>query len=128
MRPVCYLTALFVCAPVVAHAALPLQEACRRLHAGLSEEVRLLSEVRDADSAQKTVEPLSRVVRELAALRDEVDEDELWRFINDDPNTMQQLLRLIEALALHLQMLEMSNCFGNTQLMELLQPFLSPAS
>lgn len=128
MRPTCYLSALCFSVPALLAAEVSEQEAYRCLQEGLRAEVQLLAGVLDAASAQAAVEPLSRVISELAALNSRVDERELWRYIDNTPNLKQALIEDTENLFVQLQRLEKAQCFHCSALQDLLAPMLSPAS
>lgn len=128
MRVPCYLTALVFCLQPALFAAVTEQDAYARISEGLREEVRLLTGVTDAESARAAVEPLRRTMHTLAALNDEVDERELWRYIDNTPNLKQPLIEEMERLFVQLQRLEKAECYHCEPLQELLAPLLSPAS
>lgn len=128
MRPICYFSALFMSVPALLASEATEQDAYRRLCSGLREEVQLLSGIVDEPSAQSAVEPLRRVVSELAAMNDTVDENELWRYIDNTPDVKQTLIEQIELLFVQLQRLEEEQFYHSESLQEVLAPLLKPAS
>lgn len=128
MRTACYLSTLLLCTPAICADSAPEQDTYRKLCDGLREEVRLLSGIRDEATAQAAVEPLSRVIRELAALNDTADERELWRYIDNTPDIKQVLTEQIELLFVQYQRLEAAECYHCAPLQELLASALNPAA
>lgn len=114
--------------PAALHAATTEQEAYRQIADGLREEVQLLSGISDAATAQAAVEPLRQVIRKLAALNDEVDEREFWRYIDNTPDLKQPLIEEMERFFVQLRRMEEAKCFGCTPLRKLLEPMFRPAA
>lgn len=107
--------------------AVPEQDICHRLVQGLHEEVRLLSSIGDEASAESAVEPLCRVMQQLDALHSQVNEDELWLYIDNTPGIKQPLIEEIERLFVQLQRLEDAEFYGSKTLQEALEPLLNGA-
>lgn len=128
MRPELYLSALIISTPAALYAQQSEEAVYRQLAAGLQEEVRLLSGIVDQDTAQAAMEPLRKVVEALAALNSQINEKELWRYIENTPDIKQPLIEEVERLFVQLQRLEKAKCFHHTELQQLLAPMLNPAS
>lgn len=128
MRPALFLSALFFSIPAALCADMTEHEAYTQIAEGLRAEVRLLTSIVDAASAQETLPQLSRVIAELAALNSRVDERELWRYIDNTSGLKQPLIEETELLFVQLKRLEQARFFGNARLGKLLRPMLSPAS
>lgn len=122
----------FLLAATITGAALPAlsapaeQAVCDRLAAGLRDEVQLLSGITDNASADAAAQPLARVLADLAALNAQVDEKELWLYIDNTPGIKQPLLEEIERLFVQLQRLEKAEFFHSRELSRLLTPIVTP--
>lgn len=104
------------------------QDVYGQLAEGLRQEVQLLSGISDAGSAQAALPALEQVIRTLAALNEQMDEKQLWRYIDNTPGLKQPLIEEIERLFVQLQRLEKAQFFGSEELHDLLRPMLSSAS
>lgn len=103
-------------------------EVYLKLAEGLQRQVQLLGSIVDAATAQDAIEPLERVVAELAALNKAMSERQLWNYLENTPDIKQPLLDTIEQLFLELRRLESEGCFGNKKLQGILAPMLTPAA
>ena len=101
-------------------------EAYAQLAAGLRREVQLLSSITNADSAAAAVEPLSKLLQEFAKLNSDVDEKELWLYIDNTPDLKQPLIEEIERLFVQLQRLEIAKFYNCAPLKKLLAPIITP--
>ena len=128
MRPALYLTALIISVPTALHAQLAEDAAYRQLAAGLQQEVQLLASVVDKASAEAALQPLARVMAELKGLNSEVNERDLWRYIENTPDLKQPLIEVTEQLFVELQRLEKARFFQHNGLKKLLAPMLNPAA
>ena len=128
MRRALYLSALAVSIPAAFGAQLAEQDAYRQLASGLREEVRLLSGITDAATAAAAVEPLRLVLRQLSELQAQVDERELWRYIENTPDLKQPLIEETERLFVQMQRLEKAACYHHAPLQKLMAPLFNPAS
>lgn len=107
--------------------AMTEADACRALSEGLQREVELLASVQDADSAAQAVAPLGEVLRALAVLRDETDDNALWNYIDSTDEVKPVLMAGIRRLSVQFSRLEKARFYGCRELMQLLAPQLNPA-
>lgn len=104
------------------------QDAYQKLEAGLREEVRLLGSIVDASTAKATLPALKKTMEELQSLNTQIDEQQLWRYIENTPAVKQPLIDHVERLFLELQRLEKNRCYSYKPLESLLKPMLIPAA
>lgn len=122
------LSGLIISAPCVAYAQSTEQEVCQRLASALHREVSLLSGIADEATARAALPDLEQTLSELRALHEQVDSEQLWRYIENTPGIKQPLLEDAERLLVELQRLEMAQCYGVKQLRALLSPMLTPGA
>lgn len=115
---------LLLSIPAALCAELTEQDAYARLAAGLKEEVQVLAGITDATSAAAAVPTLSSVLQKLAALNEQVNEKELWLYIDNTPDLKQPLVEEVEKLFVQLQRLEEAHCYACKPLQSLLAPIL----
>ena len=115
---------LLLSIPAALCAELTEQDAYARLASGLKEEVQVLAGITDATSAAAAVPALSSVLQKLAALSEQVNEKELWLYIDNTPDLKQPLVEEVEKLFVQLQRLEEARCYACKPLQSLLAPIL----
>lgn len=104
-----------------------IQRSYEQLAKGLKDEVSLLASIRDTVTAQQKSEPLRKMLEELRTQRKKVNEEDLWRYIDNTPNLKQPLTETLELLFLQLQRIHQKEYFGSVQLRRLLGTQLKPA-
>lgn len=112
----------------IAPPTVETQRAYEQLAKALEDEVRLLSGIRDAATCQQAIEPLKKLLEGMKAQRKGIDEEVLWRYIDNTPNLKQPLINTLEFLFLQLQRLHQKKYFGSAELQRLLRVQLKPAS
>lgn len=122
------LLGLTISLPGILYAQMTEEQAYHKLADGLHREVLLLERIIDAESAQSTLPALKQVLSELKALNDQVDTDQLWRYLENTPNVKQPLINDTESLFVELQRLAKAQFFSVKPLAELLRPMLTPAA
>ena len=122
------LSGLIISAPGILCAQTTEQEAYQELTNTLSREVQLLSSITDEATAKAALPELKELMAKLSALSQEVDNDRLWRHIENTPGLKQPLLEAAEQLLVELQRLEKARCFSVRPLYTQLRPMLIPAS
>lgn len=88
----------------------------------------MLSGIADEATARAALPDLEQTLVELRALHEQVDSEQLWRYIENTPGIKQPLLEDAERLLVELQRLEMAQCYGVEQLRALLSPMLTPGA
>ncbi len=101
---------------------------CRELQQGLSTQVRILSSVTDARTAQAALGPLTASMQTLSRMKAGTNEAELWIYLDNTPGVKLPIIAALEDLMVQLQRLEKNNFFGNPQLRSLLAPLCGRAA
>ena len=97
-----------------------IRQAYEQLAVGLKNEVRLLDSIRDTTGTQGALAPVKKQLNQFADQRKKIDEEALWRYINNTPDLKQPLIETLELLFLQLQRLKQANYYGNAKLRQLL--------
>lgn len=99
----------------------PMAEVCDRLAAALEQETAALTRMQTAEDVPEALVELSTSLASLKALM-EVDQKELWLYIDNTPGAKQPLVDELERLALQFARLQKVSFFNNKQLKEMLAP------
>lgn len=107
----------------VLHAAAvePMAEACSRLVAALGQETAALQKMQTAADVSGALEDLRASLAALEALF-EVDEKELWMYIDNTEGAKQPIVDELERLAVQFIRVSREKFFGNAELRNLLAP------
>lgn len=122
------LSGLIISTPGIVYAQSTEQEVYHKLASALHREVNLLASIVDKDTAQAALPELRQVVAELKSLHEQVNSEQLWRFIENTPDVKQPILEDAERLLVELQRLETARCYAVRPLYALLRPMFIPAS
>lgn len=99
------------------------------LLAHLSKQLDIISSVTDAASAAEAVVPLRSCVAHLAAMRDRVNEEALWIYIENTPDAKQPFIELLLRTSGEFLRLNAEKFYGNGELQEILKTqMLMPTS
>lgn len=128
MRHQLLLSGLIISAPGILCAQMTEQEAYDKLGAYLRSEATLLASIEDEASANAALPELKRVMDELKSLNTQIDEQQLWSYIENTPDIKQPLIETVERLFVELQRLEKAKFYSVQPLMKQLRPMLTPAS
>lgn len=127
MKSCLLLPALLLSTPGIVYAQSE-QAVYQKLLDGLRTEVRILSSITDADSAHTALPELKKTMQALEALNNEVEEKQLWNYLENTTDVKQPLLDELERLFGELQRIEKARYFGSKQLMQQLAPMVNPAA
>ena len=122
------LSGLIISVPGILCAQTTEQEAYQKLADALHRQVCLLSSITNESAAQAALPELKEIMAELSALNQQVDSEQLWRYIENTPDIKQPILEDAEQLLVELQRLESNRFFSVGALRDLLRPLLTPAS
>jgi len=115
----------------VCFASLPALQAataegvCRELSSALQQEAEVLARVQDSATAEAAVAPLREVLDKLADLKGQVDDNELWNYIDSTVDVKPELLSRLRNVALEFARLEKADFYGNADIALLLAPQLN---
>lgn len=99
----------------------PMAEVCDRLAAALEQETAALTRMQTAEDVPAALEELRSSLAALKSLM-EVDQKELWLYIDNTPGAKQPLVDELERLALQFARLKNAGFFSNGELKALLAP------
>lgn len=99
----------------------PMVEVCDRLAAALEQETAALTRMQTAEDVPAALEELRTSLDSLKSLM-EVDQKELWLYIDNTPGAKQPLVDELERLALQFARLKNADFFNNEELKSLLAP------
>lgn len=93
-----------------------------KLQQDLSTQVRILSGITDAKSAQAALKPLTASMQTLKKMKAGTKDAELWLYLDNTPGVKFPIIVVLENLMVQLQRLEKADFFGNSQLRNMLSP------
>lgn len=120
-----YLTIAVCAVSVPALHAETAEGVCRELSEALRQEAAVLAGVQDPATAEAAVAPLREVLDKLATLKGQVDDNELWNYIDSTADVKPGLLLRLRDVAVEFARLEKADFYGNADVAALLAPQLN---